>query len=474
MSTFADAYAASLDAALASARGMSTDVLGVGSLGDAALISAQRILAEARRALDAGAAVVAGEIAFRSRRELGHSGLAAREGFRSPADLVRHQTGSTFRDATTLVRVGTMVREAQAPPAPGVPVLAPWLEEVGAAVAADLLSVEAARAIGIGLGEPGPGVDVDQLAAAAHDLVVLAATLDADALLKRAREMRDDLDEAGIEERARAVYEQRMLRRTTRPNGLPRYIVDPDIESSAFLDDLFDKITSPRRGGPRFVDEAGKAWAEAVENDPRTTEQYLHDCFVQLMRIAVDAEAGGGAGGGQGRSIVGSRQPSVRVLVNAEVLASGEGHGRIEGIDMPVPIEMVQRAACAEGTRDIEFYGDQPLNLGREQRLFSAAQKIAMAARDGGCLWTGCDRPASWTEAHHIKEWKKDRGKTDIADGVLLCRFHHLLLHNNHWRIARDLTGYWLIPPAEIDPARTPRALVTKSGAFLDFRRQRE
>jgi hypothetical protein len=107
-------------------------------------------------------------------------------------------------------------------------------------------------------------------------------------------------------------------------------------------------------------------------------------------------------------------------------------------------------------------------------RLFTTNQKLALAARDGGCLWPGCDRPPSWTEAHHINQWARDGGQTDIDDGVLLCRFHHLLLHNNHWEIERRGDEYWLVPPADIDREQRPRRLRSKSAALRDLLRQHD
>jgi hypothetical protein len=240
-------------------------------------------------------------------------------------------------------------------------------------------------------------------------------------------------------------------------------------------------LTSPRRGGPRFVDPAGTAWAENIATDPRSTEQYLHDAVVGLLRKGVDtdlaeAETRTGAGGGRRTPrIVGSRVPAVRVLVTEEALRTRTGHGRIEGTDIPVSIETVVRVVCTSGTVPIAFGQDgNVLDLGRESRLFSSRQKVALAARDGGCLWPGCDRPANWTEAHHIDQWARDHGRTDLADGVLLCRHHHLLLHNNHWEIERRGNAYWLIPPADVDPARNPRPLSSKSAAVRDLLRERQ
>ena len=66
-----------------------------------------------------------------------------------------------------------------------------------------------------------------------------------------------------------------------------------------------------------------------------------------------------------------------------------------------------------------------------------------------------CDRPASWCEYHHILFWARDTGRTDLADAILLCRHHHLLLHTKGSEIRRDNTDYWLIPPPTIDQRST-------------------
>jgi hypothetical protein len=46
-------------------------------------------------------------------------------------------------------------------------------------------------------------------------------------------------------------------------------------------------------------------------------------------------------------------------------------------------------------------------------------------------------------EAHHIVRWR-DGGRTDVADGVLLCRRHHLLLHDHGGQIVREGTDYFM------------------------------
>ena len=473
MSTFEDAFTPALAVVLSALAELDTASASLESFDDQRILDTQASLGEARRRLDAASARIAGIVDHRSRRELGSLGLAQRTGYRTPEKLIQHLTGSTARDASTLVTVGVIMREASAP-TPEFVDPSPWLRSVGLAVAAGSISVAAAEAIRNGLGKPSEHVTVDQLRAAVDDLLLDALVLDADKLHQHARDVRDALDAEGVADRELRIHDQRSLRRVRRPDGSLRIILDMDLESGAFVDDLLDKMISPRRGGPRFVTEEDRLREQAIVDDPRTVPQLLLDGFVGVVRIGVDADTT------ESRAIVGSRQPSVRVLVNLEALESGEGFGRIESTGVPgsgetaavtaVSIETIERIACSDGTITVGFDADgQVLNLGREQRLFSSAQRIALAARDGGCRWTDCDRPPSWTEAHHSQHWQADSGRTDVADGILLCRHHHMLLHNNHWGITRDGTDYWLTPPTDVDPTRTPRLLPSHSAALRDL-----
>jgi hypothetical protein len=546
MSTSENIFTAAISAARAVVAGIPDQLTSVKALEDAALLASQRELSELRRIVDARSSLVAGEVAYRSRRDLGYSGLAQREGFQNAERLVQATTGSTRREASTLVTAGTLVLDskmlgavdAETGEVPeGFAAREPWLSAVGVAVADGWLTVDAARAIRSGLGELAGngsqsresgdsdtagsdfGVTSEELERAVRELLDVARgddgngspfrRVNADELYRLAREKRDELDESGIAEREQLAYSQRSLRRSMRPNGLSRYTLDPDLEMSAWLDDVYDKLTSPRRGGPRFVDPGDRAWADDIATDTRTTEQYLHDAFLGLLHKGVDADradartessrdadsrdagsrttgshsagshsadshsAGTRSAARQTPRIIGSRLPAVRVLVTEESLRTRTGHGRIEGTGTPVSIETVERQICVSGTIPIEFGRDgNVIDLGREARLFTTHQKIALAARDGGCMFPGCDRPASWTEAHHIRHWSRDGGNTDLADGILLCRHHHMLVHNNHWEIIRKHAKYWLIPPPDVDPKQHPRELVTKSATLRDLRRE--
>jgi hypothetical protein len=94
----------------------------------------------------------------------------------------------------------------------------------------------------------------------------------------------------------------------------------------------------------------------------------------------------------------------------------------------------VRRLACTQQILPRVLDGTSvPLDQGRAKRLFTPAQRLALADRDGGCTYPGCGRPPAWTEAHHIDWWAKDGGATDLERGTLLCARHH------HWVHAEDI-----------------------------------
>jgi hypothetical protein len=124
----------------------------------------------------------------------------------------------------------------------------------------------------------------------------------------------------------------------------------------------------------------------------------------------------------------------------------------------PISAAGARRIACdCELTAVIVDDDGAPLNLGRKQRLVSPQQRRALVARDHGCSFPGCGRPAAWTEAHHIVHWI-DGGTTDLANLTLLCRAHHRIVHHGGWDIimGADLRP-WFLPPEWMDPRREPR-----------------
>jgi len=401
------------------------------ALSDADLQLRQRDFAAIRRQVDAGSALVAAELARRSTRELGYSGLAQREGLRSPEQLVERLAGVTPEEARALVRVGSLEGA------------------IATAVASGSVSVLAAEAIHVGLGEPTPTVPSSALADATDLLLSVAGEVPVRRLAAQARAVRDSLDTAGVAEREEAMRQRRFLRLIPQPDGMTRVSGLLEPESAALVSSAFDAVTSPRRGGVRFIDPDEKQRAQLIVDDPRTTEQLLADAFVEMVRIAGAADTG---------RVFGQHRPAVTVHVDVRDLDRGSGAAHLDGQGVPVSIDTAERLACTAGSIPVLFAFGEPLDVGRAQRTFTDRQRIAMAARDGGCRFPECERPPSWCEAHHIDEWARDLGLTNVDSGVLLCRFHHLMVHNQGWRIEKRTEQFVAIPPpgGGRDPVELP------------------
>ena len=128
---------------------------------------------------------------------------------------------------------------------------------------------------------------------------------------------------------------------------------------------------------------------------------------------------------------------TVVVRMSLEDLNSGTGHATIDGINQPVSIATARRMAAGGGVIPCVL-GDagEILDWGRERRLFTRSQRLALVERDGGCAM--CGLPPGMTRAHHIRWWTRDRGPTDLSNGVLLCESCHHRIHDNGWEIHID------------------------------------
>ncbi len=89
-----------------------------------------------------------------------------------------------------------------------------------------------------------------------------------------------------------------------------------------------------------------------------------------------------------------------------------------------------RRLACEAGIVPVVLGGRREvLDVGRRKRLFTRAQRIALATRDKGCTAVGCHTAAWFCHAHHDQPWATG-GTTDLTNGRLLCPTHHRTAHD--------------------------------------------
>lgn len=117
------------------------------------------------------------------------------------------------------------------------------------------------------------------------------------------------------------------------------------------------------------------------------------------------------------------------------------------------------------------------LDVGRTQRLVTAAVWVALVVRDQHCAFPGCRRPPVMCHAHHIRHWV-DGGPTCLDNLVLLCGTHHRILHSTPWEVRLDPrdrrpafrppgSDTWVRDRGGTDPPSRARALVGSATAHL-------
>jgi hypothetical protein len=206
---------------------------------------------------------------------------------------------------------------------------------------------------------------------------------------------------------------------------------DLDSEGAKTVLDALDARCRPEPGG------------QPGESTPRTLAERRAEALVEMAAASLVAGSPGG-------------HPTVTadVVVDIDTL-SGHPPADLTKIRCelstgdPVTRETALRLCCDAGIGRVVMNGaSEILDLGHRTRVVSPAQRRALAHRDRGCVFPGCHRKVEWTDAHHLQHWV-DGGPTDLDNLCLLCRRHHVMVHEGGWRLARDpVGGGWTAEPS--------------------------
>ncbi|WP_028048998.1 HNH endonuclease signature motif containing protein [Cellulomonas sp. URHD0024] len=110
----------------------------------------------------------------------------------------------------------------------------------------------------------------------------------------------------------------------------------------------------------------------------------------------------------------------------------------------PIPDSVLARLACDSQITRVVFGADSVvLNVGRAERTYTGAKRRAIVARDLQCRFPGCSAPPAMGEVHHIDHWLRDQGQTNVHTGVLICWYHHGLIHDRGIEVRRGPSGAW-------------------------------
>jgi hypothetical protein len=174
-------------------------------------------------------------------------------------------------------------------------------------------------------------------------------------------------------------------------------------------------------------------------HDDRSRERRLADALVELA--------------------TGGEQPAkIQVTSSVETLLGLVGAPAAEmEFSLPVSSKTIERLACdCSITRVLLNSESTVIDVGRSKRVVSEPGRRALKARDGSCRWPGCERPASWSAAHHVVHWIHG-GTTDLDNLILLCHRHHWMVHEGGWQIVRSDDGRMMTIPPTVTFGPSPR-----------------
>jgi hypothetical protein len=271
----------------------------------------------------------------------------------------------------------------------------------------------------------------------AQAIAALAMETSVDATAKVESEL---VEVARLADPLRFANELRAWREAWRRENRPKDESDRNERRELTLADSFDGMTSLKGWlTPEVADLLRTVLgplAAPLPAESRTARQRNHDALGEACRrlLAEDRVKPGA-----------KVRPSLLVLCTAEGLRDGLrreaarlGYGNV------ISNEVLQRLACdSTVTRVLLGSTGEVLDLGRSTRTVSPAQWKALVVRDGGCVVPGCDRPATWCDAHHLVWWTRG-GATDLDNLALVCGYHHGLIHEHGWTLGRDTERRWV------------------------------
>jgi uncharacterized protein DUF222/HNH endonuclease len=177
-------------------------------------------------------------------------------------------------------------------------------------------------------------------------------------------------------------------------------------------------------------------------DDDRTHKQRMADAVAELAHHAMDE------GRLPRRNGV---KPHVTVTTTLEGLKNEVGAPPADvELSLPISTRTLERIACDCTISRVLLADSMVIDVGKATRVVSAPTRRALRVRDRGCRWPGCDRHVNWSTPHHIIAWSTRRGPTNLPNLVLLCYYHHRLVHEGGWQVVKAGREFRFIPPERV------------------------
>jgi hypothetical protein len=177
------------------------------------------------------------------------------------------------------------------------------------------------------------------------------------------------------------------------------------------------------------------------KDDERSRDRRVADALVEITNRMLDSGT---------LPIRDGQRPHLQVTATLETLLGIPGSPAADmEFSLPISAKQVERIACdCSVTRILLGPASTVIDVGRSKRVVTPAQRKAPVARDQHCAWPGCDRPVSFTNAHHLVHWIHG-GPTDLPNLALICYRHHFMVHELGWQLVRSSDGRLIAIPRQ-------------------------
>jgi hypothetical protein len=153
--------------------------------------------------------------------------------------------------------------------------------------------------------------------------------------------------------------------------------------------------------------------------------------------------------------------PDAQVVIHLDKDLGAPDGGLTASLDdgTHVSAETLRRVACDGGL--VAAVVDERvgvLDVGRRTRAIPTAMKRALWLRDQGCRFPGCGN-RRFLHGHHVEHWLQG-GRTSLDNLLLLCSFHHRLVHEGGFTVALSDGAHVEVraPSGRLLPAAPPLA----------------
>ncbi len=173
----------------------------------------------------------------------------------------------------------------------------------------------------------------------------------------------------------------------------------------------------------RIQDEVDRLFAARVPedcpDDPIEKQKYLAGLAVISLLVGNGAAVG---------------KPELIVVVDATQL-DADGKPTVDwGLPVDLPDDVLRDVAARAKLHVVAIWPPAELDLGRTQRLASAAQRRVLRALYPRCAIPGCEVRFARTKMHHVWWWEHG-GPTDLDNLLPICNRHHHCVHDLGWKL---------------------------------------